>query len=373
MRNKTGEAILVNRSEAPMINILSIRLGLAFAPYFVEAATEFLNAGAVASQVVRQAGSGLIIRSENGVALRHQGRECFLGVEDIRHYCATVEFRAEVFDVKRLSGEVVISSVGQDILLSHPQSEVWLERVAVVAMLQAYGSGESAASELDQPALPSWLTISSGNGQLLLSDGRTGRWVLLGADHMTEIEARLIAAKEPDRQATTQKPPTITLKGVNVHLQSALKLTETLERFEDRGDVSPFEEITPTYSLVVSRSIEGIELKDSDARVALTTREARKWAGIVRSEIDRLKVTQVERGRIRTVFAEVSDGRWVLQWGDEIFVARGAGLKGDRGRIDPAASSGILEKQTGGLRLLLNRDTGACVALNVVELSHLFG
>jgi len=373
MRGKSGEVILIYGSKAAMINILSIKFGLAFAPYFVEAATEFLNEGAVVSRVVRQAGSGLIIREENGVALRYQSRECVLGEDEVRHYRATVAFRAEVFDVKRLSEEVVISSVGQDILLSHPQSEVWLERIAAVAMVSVYKNAGLAVSERDQLALPSWLSISSGNGRLLLSDGRTGRWVLLGADHMTEIEPRLMTVQEVDPQATRQRPPTIALKGLNVHLQSALKLAETLERFGRSGDFSPFEENTPTYSLAAARSTEGIELKDSDARVALTAREARKWASVVRGEIDRLKVTQLERGRIRTVFAEVEDGTWVLQWGDELFVGSDSSPKGDRVGIDGVASNNILKKKTGGFQLLLNRDTGACVALDGSELSHLFG
>ncbi|MEK6300455.1 MAG: hypothetical protein AABO41_07005 [Acidobacteriota bacterium] len=353
-----------------MINILSIKFGLAFAPYFVEAATEFLSEGAVASRVVRQAGSGLIIRPEGGVALRYQGRECFLGAEEVRHYRATVSFRVEVYDVKRLSDEVVISSVGQDILLSHPQSEVWLERVAARAMLGAFKDGELTSGERDQSDLPSWLSISSGSGRILLSDGRTGRWVLLGADHMTDIEPRLMTGESVSEQTTKQSPPTIALKGLSIHLQSAIKLAETLEQFAKTGKVAPFEEITSTYSLTATNSTEGIELTDSDARVALTARESRKWAGIVRGEIDRLKIAQVERGRIRTVFAEVDDGRWVLQWGDEILAARGRSLKS---KIDDAESSTILEKQAGGFRLLLNRDTGACVALNDAELSHLLG
>lgn len=372
MRGKTGEAILVDEKQAAMINILSLRFGLAFAPYFVEAADEFLDKGAVASRVVRQAGSGLIVRPEGGIALRYQGRECFLGEEDVRHYRATVAFRVEMYDAKRMSDEVVISSVGQDILLSHPQSEVWLKREAVAAILRACSTGESTMSETGQSALPSWLSVSSGNGRVLLSDGRTGRWVLLGADHLSELEQRLTGEKLCE-QATKQQPPTIALKGLNVHLQSALKLAETLEQFARTGDVVPFEEVTPTYSLTAAKSIEGIQLKDTDVRVALTAREAAKWAGLLRAEIDRLKVTQVERGRIRTVSAEVEDGIWVLQWGDEIFVPRVAGLKSDRNLTGLEESSRILEKQTGGFRLLLHCDTGACVALSCEELSVLNG
>jgi hypothetical protein len=353
-----------------MINLLSIRCGLAFAPYLAESASEFLSEGVVASRVVRQAGSSLIIRSDSEVALRYQGRECLLGTEDVRHYLATVVFRTEAYDVLRLSDEVVTSTVGRDILLSHPQSELWLERAVVAEMLSAFKSEALPAGQAI-PGFPHWLSISSGGGRLLLSDERTGRWVLLGADHMAELERRLQPQEEFAEQQNGRVPPTIAVKGLTVHLQSALKLAETLEEFASTGNVIHFEECTPTYSLTAGNATEGIELKDSDMRVALTAREARKWVGIVRCELNRLNVRQVERGRIRTVFADLEDGQWVLQWGDELFVPRGATLTINHPRSEGSRSRGLLVKQSGGFRLLLNHATGACVALEDSEVSHL--
>lgn len=353
-----------------MINILSIRCGLAFAPYLAESASEFLSKGVVASRVVRQAGSGLIIRSDGEVALRYQGRECLLGSEDLRHYLATVVFRIEAYDVRRLSDEVVTSTVGRDILLSHPQSELWLERAVVAEIVSAFKS-EALAPVPAISGLPHWLSISSGGGRLLLSDGRTGRWVLLGADHMAELERRLQPQEEAAEQQYARVRPTIAVKGLSVHLQSGLKVAKTLEDFASTGNVAPFDELAPTYSLTVGNATEGIELKDSDIRVALTAREARKWAGIVRCELDRMNVRQVERGRIRTVFADLEDGQWILQWGDELFVSRDATLTINHPRADGSQSRGLMVRQSGGFRLLLNQATGACVALEDSELSLL--
>ena len=90
---------------------------------------------------------------------------------------------------------------------------------------------------------------------------------------------------------------------MTVHLQSAFKVAGTLEEFANTGNFEPFVEITPIYSLTASRSTEGVELKDSNSRVALTRREARKWAGIIRGELDRFNAIQFERGGIRTVSA----------------------------------------------------------------------
>src|SRR6266496_2982584 len=64
-----------------------------------------------------------------------------------------------------------------------------------------------------------------------------------------------------------------------------LKLFGTLEEFANTDRVTPFEEVTPIYSLKASESTEGIELRDSDKRIALTAREARKWTGIIGTEL----------------------------------------------------------------------------------------
>jgi hypothetical protein len=160
-----------------------------------------------------------------------------------------------------------------------------------------------------------------------------------------------------------------------VHLQSALKLAETLEAFANTGNVTPFEEITSIYLLAASRCTEGLELRDSDKRVAFTSREARKWAAIISSELERVNARQVERGRIRTVFVDSEDGRWILQWGDQVFIPNDALSK-----LLPSASSTVScatdypsFKRTGNFLLLLSPDTSACVALNDAESNYLHG
>src|SRR4030095_14945280 len=158
-----------------MINILSIQCDLAFAPYLAESVTEFLREGGVASRVVRQAGSGLIIRSDGEMVLRHQNREANLPREEAIHYLATVEFRCEHYDVLRMQDEVVLANVGCELLLSHPQSELWLSRDAVAALVTAFNSGASLTADQNRADLPEWLSVSSGGGRLLLSDQRTAR------------------------------------------------------------------------------------------------------------------------------------------------------------------------------------------------------
>ncbi|PYT06987.1 MAG: hypothetical protein DMF60_08110 [Acidobacteria bacterium] len=208
---------------------------------------------------------------------------------------------------------------------------------------------------------------------MLLSDQRTARWVLLGEDHMRELERRIETLRVPTVAPPRLEPPTISLKGLTVHLQSAFKLAATLEDFANSGNVAPFEEITPICSLTVSRSTQGVELKDSDNRVALTPRETRKWAGIIRAELARLNASQIERGGIRTVFADGGDGRWILQWGDEVFVSSGAFSQ----KLPPSSLSARAQifspvvKQAADFVLLLSPETGACVALTDAEVKHL--
>jgi hypothetical protein len=351
-----------------MINILSIKCGLAFAPYLADSAARFLTDGAFASQVVRQAGSGLILSHEDGVSLRYQGRQCSLATRDVQHYLATIEFRAEAYDVKRMLDEVVISTIGQSILLSHPQSELWLERDVAGELVRAFYTDQATPHDAEAPALPAWLSISTGSGRLLLSDGRTGRWVLLGADHIAELERRLNTREKPGGRSINRIPPTFALKGLTIHLQSASKVAETLEDFASTGKVAEFVEMTPAYSLTVGKVTEGIELKDSDIRVALTAREARKWASIVCGELDRLNVRCVERGRIRTVFADVEEGSWVLQWGDEVFVPRRAAETAAPDLTRLISTEDLLVRDTGEFRSLLNLNSGGCVALNKTEL-----
>lgn len=352
-----------------MINILSNRCSLAFAPYLAVSLAEFLTDGAIASRVVRQGGSGLILRSDGDLVLRHEHRQATLSRDEARHYSATIRFRSEFYDVSRMHDEVVLANAGSELLLSHPQSEMWLSREAVAALVKMFTCDTSAKAQAAVCTFPEWLKVSTGGGRVLLSDQRTGRWVLLGEDHMRELERRLGSLGQSGGAVAGHAPPTIPMKGLTVHLQSALKLAETLEELSNTGRVTPFEEVTPIYSLGASGSTEGIELRDSNKRVALTAREARKWADIIRTEMDRLNVRQVERGGIRTVFADNEGGRWILQWGDEVFVSKDV-----RSRL--SSPSAVLNDATGDpiakrieeFFLLLNPATGACVAVTDSEI-----
>jgi hypothetical protein len=349
-----------------MINIFSIRCGLAFAPYLVESLVAFIDNGAIAPRVIRQAGSGLIIRSEGQMMLRFQEREAALGEDEARHYLSTIQFRRDFYDVTRTEDEVVLANVGADLLLSHPQSDLWLEASDVSHMLGVFF--RECEPRSDSP--PAWLNISTGAGRLLLSDQRNGKWVLLASDHLEEIERRLRLLDSTGLSATRINPPTIPLKGLVIHLQSALTLVATLESFAETGEVAAFEEITPTYTLMANRSAEGIELRDSDRRVGLNRREARKYAGLIGGELERLKVKKIERGRIRTVFAEDEHGQWVLQWGDEVLVP--AGSLTQTGTVaGESQKSRIIVGRTEDYLLLLSPPRGGCVALKAREVEQL--
>src|SRR5205085_10687304 len=102
------------------------------------------------------------------------------------------------------------------------------------------------------------------------------------------------------------------------------------------GNVMTFTEQAPGYELAVEKATEGIALRDFDQRVALTAREARKYAAILRDELEQRRDTQFERGGLRTVIADDADGRWDLQWGDEILLTAEA-----LGSLREAASGAI--------------------------------
>jgi hypothetical protein len=347
-----------------MINILSIRCGLAFAPYLIDAMTGYQNAGAFNSRVVKQGGNGLILRSDAEMALRFQVREAALGHQEAQHYLATIAFRRDFYDIARMVDEIIIANVGESLLLSHPQSELWLEANVVAALLRAYHNGANANAA--DGALPDWLNVSTGAGRLLLSDQRTGRWVLLGADHVAELERRaglLAQAAEATRHA---RPPTLIIKGVTVHLQTAFKLADSLERFAESDNVMAFTEQAPGYELAVEKTTEGMTLRDFDQRVALTAREARKYAAILRDELEQRRAIQFERGGLRTVIADDAGGRWVLQWGDEILLT-GEALASLREAARGAIISHLVMRRDGEFLLLLEPATGACVALTETE------
>jgi hypothetical protein len=356
-----------------VINILSLGCGLAFAPYLVEAASAYFSGEGLVARVVRQGGGGLIISPQDGLSLRFQGREARLGLEAARHYLATVRMRSEFYDVARLSDEVVMASVGRSLLLSHPQSDLWLDVETVSRLLAAFDEGALASHEgLGAARVPEWLSLSTAAGRLLLSDQRNGRWVLLGSDHKADLRRRLApmeAASDPPAQP---KPPAIQLKVLSVRPQSAFKLAGALEAFAESGEVTPYEEVTPAYTLRVARSAEGVELADSNARLALTRKEASKWAGIIRSEIDRLNVRQSERGQMRTVFADGEGGRWVLQWGDEVLIPEETVSRlrlppGEQADRSQHSTDGLAVKSAGEFLLVLAKSGGGCVALTESE------
>lgn len=360
-----------------MLNLLSIRCSLAFTPYVVESTADFLDAGVVSSRVVRQGSNGLIVRSDGDLVLRHQNHQVHLGREEVRHYAATAMFRRDFYQVVRMEDEVVLANVGSELLLSHPQSDLWLGRQAVAALVKTF-DGRNASTSPD--GLPEWLTVSAGGGRLLLSDQRNGRWVLLGEDHLREIEHRQALLEHPQGAALLPQPPTISLKGVTVHLQSAEKLAETLEQFAETRRFESFVERAPDFSLTAREATEGIEITDGTMRVGLTAKEARKWAEIIRGELARLNSSCITRGKIRTVLADAERGRWVLQWGDEVLLEAPASLPaGLTEPFSPAPSGDRTQrsrgsheiKRTNDFVLLLSPTGGACVALDASELARL--
>jgi hypothetical protein len=350
-----------------MINLLSIRCGLAFAPYFLEGAETFLKTGEAISRVCRQAANGFIIRSEESLLLRHQNREASLDGGDTKHFVSTVALRAAFYDVARTSDEVVFASVGGSLLLSHPQSEMWIEAITIPSLLAAFNGRINATDK----AVPEWLNISGGDGRLLLSDQRSGRWVLLGADHFAEFERRYEVLKSSVEFQKSIKPPTISLKGLRLHLQSAFKLAKTFEEFAETGEFSPFEEFTPVYQLIVNRATEGMKISDSNLIVAVTAKEARKWVDIINVEIEKYQAIQIERGSIRTVRANTGQGLWIMQWGDEVFISEDElnQIKAFQGV--EIQSERLVIKHDRNFLLVLEKSNGNCLALTEDELNRI--
>ncbi len=339
-----------------MINIHSICCSLAFAPYLTESAQAFLYEETSISQVIRQGGSGLIIRSDADLHLRYRNRETTLHPDAARHYLRTVEFRSDCFDIARLSDEVILASAGDALLLSHPQSEIWLDAETVSHLVEIAGGST-------ETALPEWITVSTASGRLLLSDGRSGRWVLLGADHLAEFERRAEGLNESSAHTPAPRSPRMTIKGVSVRLQSAFRLARALESFAETNDFEPFEDQGPDYFLSVARATEGMTMLDSDMRTGVTAREAPKWAAIIQAEIEQLHARETERGSIRTVFADVENGRWVMQCGDEIFIDHTELARLRSGETGFEHSS-LAAKKEGDYLLLLDHRTGSCVAID---------
>ncbi len=348
-----------------MINLLSIRCSLGFAPDLKTSLMTYARTGAVAGRVVRQGGNGLLIRAAEAMVLRHHGREIELCASEVEHYLATLDYRIRHFDIRQPADEVVFASVADELYLSHPQSELWLPFANLAALLDA-GKGEAMIA--DGGALPEWLTCSSGGGRLLLSDQRNGRWVLLAKEHLEDLARRLDGLRVVNSPQRIERPPVISVKGVIVHLQSAARLAEALESFVTTGAAMGYEDLAPDFSLRVAPASEGIEIKDFENRVGLNAREARKWAEIIRHELERLNLVQFKRGRISTVIADTEAGRWILQWGDEVLLTPEATTQFAAGK-----DGTILNCQlANGFVLLMNSRNGNCVALNEAEALRIF-
>jgi hypothetical protein len=350
-----------------MINIKSIGCGLAFAPYILESLNSYVESGRVMPQVVKQAASGLILRSEEDLIIHYQNREVSLNQDEARHYLETVKFRQVVFEICRTSGEVVLANIARALLLSHPQSEIWLERSEIPYLIAAFQGSRDETIDV----LPEWLTISGGDGKLVLSDGRNGRWVLLGQDHLLELERRLPLMGLALANESLKKPPTIQMKGLNIHLQSAFKLLSTFEEFSLNGDFLPYEEYTPTYSLRVLRTIEGMKITDGNLLISVLAKEARKWTAIVESELEKLNAVEAERGNLKTVFASDTTGFWILQSGDEICLSNEQKQTLIKHPNSQLTTSRLIAKTEGEFSLILDQVTGACVALNSEEIEKL--
>jgi hypothetical protein len=359
-----------------MINILSVKCSLAFAPYLTESISEFLG-GAGTARSIRQGGSGFIIRSEvepsnpGRMVLLHQDRKSTLDGEDLLHYQAAVRLRSEFYDVARTSDEVILATVNDALLLSHPQSEMWLSRTDLAFLVGQFRGQPVPESRLYSK--PEWLNVSAGGGRLLISDQRTGRWVLLAPDQINELEKRAAALSEAGANPPRAYPPVILVKGIAVHLQSAIRLAAALELFADAGTVERFSEQAPGFRLTVAPGIEGMEITDRENRAALTRKESPKWAALTRARLLSLNAEEVLRGRIRTVFADADDGRWVLQWGDEVLLPTDyafgdASFASDSEQLKDRH---LISKRTDDYLIVLDRFNGNCIALESNELKYL--
>ena len=135
----------------------------------------------------------MIIRAEDTFCVRYQNREAILSIEDLKHYAETIDFRVDWHEVLRTSDELVFANIGRSLLISYPQSELWLEPENIDRLIEIFYRGSASEEDEinDALGLPDWLSVSSSGGRLLLSDQRNGRWSLLGSDHIAELERRL--------------------------------------------------------------------------------------------------------------------------------------------------------------------------------------
>jgi len=259
-----------------------------------------------------------------------------------------------------MSEEVVLASFNQSLIVSNPQSELWLEEPLARQLVAGFRRGDVSPDN----SLPAWLKSSVAAGRLLLSDQRTGRWVLLGEDHIADVERRLDLFR-PLEAPEVASPPVIQVKGIDIHLQSAFKLARTLRDFANTRQVSGYEDSAPEFKLGIAPSVEGIQVSDSNSRVGLTPREAAKWAGIIEAELARFNAIETVRGKITTVTSDGPGGRFVLQWGDEVFIPYESWGQARR------PQDRLIRGNKAELTVVLDRATSACVALGADELSAL--
>jgi hypothetical protein len=345
-----------------VINLFSIRCSLAFAPYLRESLSEFVRTRSTAPLVVKQGGNGLIARSSvNVLFVRHQNREIELDNQAARHYVEAIELRIQHHDIQRTSGEIVFANVHSGLLLSHPQNELWLSPAEAAEVLEVSLSGCASAK------LPDWLTASASEEQLLLSDQRSGRWVVLGRDHIAQLSRRI--EQLPARHSVRPpKAPVVTARGIDLPLQAAFKVAGALETFASGRGVESFQDATPDFSIAVTLAGDLLELRDSAQRITFIPREARKWAEILTSELAALNATLLARGQLRTVLADgPGGGCWILQAGDEVLLSKPL-LDQMRQRKQAAADvDDIVAWRASEFLLLLSTLNSACVALTETE------
>src|SRR5262249_48643627 len=354
-----------------MLNLLSIRCSLAFAPYLYSSLSQFIEDGKSTPEVIRQGGSGLTIRADGALIIRHQDREVKLGALEARHFWATVRLRLEQFEVRRSSAEIVMANTAIGLLLSFPQSEIWLDAPDIECLLRMQSGADAANTRC---SLPDWLIASASEGQLLLSDQRNARWVLLGPDHLQELDSRRTKLESPS-ETVRRRAPRIQVKGLELPLAFCFKVASCLEQFVESRQVERSETALPESSIVIRSSTEGIEFVMSDRRVAFNAREAAKWAAVLRGELAKLNAVIFRRGQIETVLTAEESGRWVIQAGDEVFLPADAlsVLSAPRREGERAVAAGTVAVGLGEFLLLLNLKTSACVALTGEALSSLRG
>jgi hypothetical protein len=301
--------------------------------------------------------------------LGHQEHEARLSLGCAQHYKAVIDFRSLSLQISRLSDEVVMATTSGGILLSYPQSEMWLEPDEAAGIVRLFREPES--SRAGATRLPSWLLASVSGDRLLLSDQRNARWVLLASEHIEDLERRAKTAVT----ATAGQPrrsPQITVKGIQVRLQPAFLVAEALDAFARTGQFVEFEEEAPESAVAVARAGERIELRVSDQRAGFDVREAAKWAAVIRAELDTLKAVQLDSGAVPTTVVDTADGRWVLQRGDEVLVplALVERLRGSRGPKSGVEDQVSFALGTDSL-LMMSHPSCSCVAIGGREMDAL--